>query len=274
MPAMVRWPGTIPAGQVTEQPAITMDWTATILAVTGTAARSRVSAGRRRPDAGVHREARALRSVAASGAPSRCDARASADEVSPGRWGRAFVRSHVDPGEKNDLRARHPDTFADIRNSSWPERPDAAEAEGLADLLEAVDDAMVVRRGCGALPGRTKGSSPAPACARRSVRRPRRRQRGCRAQMPTSLAIRPVASRILLPPVCVSKPVQRRRESPADEQRNSQRGASTAPDEKIPEALPPRAATARTRPARPRTPRPPGRLKAGSPLPRCSPGAP
>ena len=38
VPAIVRWPGTIPAGQVTAQAAITMDWTATILAATGTAA--------------------------------------------------------------------------------------------------------------------------------------------------------------------------------------------------------------------------------------------
>ena len=38
VPAIVRWPGVIPAGRVTEQAAITMDWTATILAVTGTAA--------------------------------------------------------------------------------------------------------------------------------------------------------------------------------------------------------------------------------------------
>ena len=37
VPAIARWPGTIPAGQVTDQAAITMDWTATILAVTGTA---------------------------------------------------------------------------------------------------------------------------------------------------------------------------------------------------------------------------------------------
>ena len=37
VPAIVRWTGKIPAGQVTEQAAITMDWTATILAVTGTA---------------------------------------------------------------------------------------------------------------------------------------------------------------------------------------------------------------------------------------------
>jgi arylsulfatase A-like enzyme len=33
VPAIVRWPGVIPAGRVTEQAAITMDWTATILAV-------------------------------------------------------------------------------------------------------------------------------------------------------------------------------------------------------------------------------------------------
>lgn len=37
VPAIVRWPGVIPAGRVTDQAAITMDWTATILAVTGTA---------------------------------------------------------------------------------------------------------------------------------------------------------------------------------------------------------------------------------------------
>jgi arylsulfatase A-like enzyme len=38
VPALVRWPGVIPAGRVTDQAAITMDWTATILAVTDTAA--------------------------------------------------------------------------------------------------------------------------------------------------------------------------------------------------------------------------------------------
>ena len=35
VPAIVRWPGTIPANRVTSQTAITMDWTATILAVAG-----------------------------------------------------------------------------------------------------------------------------------------------------------------------------------------------------------------------------------------------
>lgn len=32
-PAFVRWPGKIPAGQVTNQPAISMDWTVTILSI-------------------------------------------------------------------------------------------------------------------------------------------------------------------------------------------------------------------------------------------------
>ena len=32
VPAIVRWPGVVAAGRITQQPAITMDWTATILA--------------------------------------------------------------------------------------------------------------------------------------------------------------------------------------------------------------------------------------------------
>ncbi|MFS8087157.1 MAG: sulfatase-like hydrolase/transferase [Acidobacteriota bacterium] len=36
VPAIVRWAGVIPTGRTTEQAATTMDWTATILAVTGT----------------------------------------------------------------------------------------------------------------------------------------------------------------------------------------------------------------------------------------------
>ena len=36
VPAIVRWPGVVPANRVTHQMAITMDWTATILAAAGT----------------------------------------------------------------------------------------------------------------------------------------------------------------------------------------------------------------------------------------------
>ncbi|HEX8146630.1 MAG TPA: sulfatase-like hydrolase/transferase [Pyrinomonadaceae bacterium] len=35
VPALVRWPGVVPAGRTTEQVAVTMDWTATILAAAG-----------------------------------------------------------------------------------------------------------------------------------------------------------------------------------------------------------------------------------------------
>ena len=37
VPAIVRWPGVVPANQVMDQPVTTMDWTATILAVAGAA---------------------------------------------------------------------------------------------------------------------------------------------------------------------------------------------------------------------------------------------
>lgn len=37
VPAIARWPGTIPGGQVTGQVAVTMDWTATLLAAAGAA---------------------------------------------------------------------------------------------------------------------------------------------------------------------------------------------------------------------------------------------
>ena len=38
VPAIARWPGVIPAGRTTHQPVATIDWTATILALTGTKA--------------------------------------------------------------------------------------------------------------------------------------------------------------------------------------------------------------------------------------------
>src|SRR5262249_15020978 len=41
VPAIVRWPGVVPANAVTDQPVITMDWTATILGAAGAAADSK-----------------------------------------------------------------------------------------------------------------------------------------------------------------------------------------------------------------------------------------
>ncbi len=49
VPAIVRWPGVVPPNGVTDQAAITMDWTATILAAAGARADPGVSARRREP---------------------------------------------------------------------------------------------------------------------------------------------------------------------------------------------------------------------------------
>jgi arylsulfatase A-like enzyme len=38
VPAIARWPGVVPAGRTTDQPAITMDWTATLMALAGATA--------------------------------------------------------------------------------------------------------------------------------------------------------------------------------------------------------------------------------------------
>jgi arylsulfatase A-like enzyme len=111
VPAMVRWPGTIPPAQVSQQAAITMDWTATILAVTGTAPDPAypidgddlmpVCTGQR----GVYDRSLFWRTV-------------KQDAARIGNWKylqdkgqeRLFDVS-LDPGEKNDLRVRHPDVF-------------------------------------------------------------------------------------------------------------------------------------------------------------------
>ncbi len=117
VPALVRWPGTIPAGRVTEQAATTMDWTATILAATGTA-----------PDPAFPLDGVDLLPVCTGArAPFdrtlfwRTDARQAARQ---GRWKylkdgnaeRLFDLS-IDPGEKNDLRPTHGDVFEKLRTA-------------------------------------------------------------------------------------------------------------------------------------------------------------
>jgi arylsulfatase A-like enzyme len=115
VPAIVRWPGTIPAGRISDQPVITMDWTATILAATGTAADPAspldgedvmpVCKGTRQP------YERTL--------CWRTRARAAARV---GNWkylnesGTEYLFNlSLDPGEKNDLRGSHDEMFKRIR---------------------------------------------------------------------------------------------------------------------------------------------------------------
>jgi arylsulfatase A-like enzyme len=115
VPAIVRWPGTIPAGRISAQPIITMDWTATILAATGTA-----------PDPASQLDGEDVMPVCKGTRPPyertlcwRTQARAAARV---GNWkylndsGNEYLFDlSLDPGEKNDLRGSHGDMFTRIR---------------------------------------------------------------------------------------------------------------------------------------------------------------
>src|SRR5262245_43234361 len=115
VPAIVRWPGVIPAGQVTEQAAITMDWTATILAATGTM-----------PDPEYLLDGEDLLPVCTGKRPAYDRALfwrvAKFDAARIGRWKylKESGREHlfdltIDPGEKVDLRESQVETFERVR---------------------------------------------------------------------------------------------------------------------------------------------------------------
>ena len=120
VPAIVRWPGVVPAGAVTEQAAITMDWTATILAAAGAQADARELDGENLlPVLSGDREAydRALFWRTRTRAAARI-----------GRW--KYVpegtEDHlydlgVDLGEKTDLKMRETAQFAELkqRYAAW-----------------------------------------------------------------------------------------------------------------------------------------------------------
>ena len=115
VPAIVRWLGVVPGGRVTDQAAMTMDWTATILGVTGTAADPAfpldgenlmpVCTGQRAPyDRTLFWRVRGF------------------DAARIGAWkylkddsGEHLFDLANDPGEKSDLRATRPDRFDAIR---------------------------------------------------------------------------------------------------------------------------------------------------------------
>ena len=121
VPAIVRWPGVVPAGRSTDQAAITMDWTATLLGVADTKA-----------DPAHRLDGENLLTVC-TGAREPFDRTlfwrtSSADAARQGKWKylkdsgteRLFDLS-VDPGEKTDLKAKHPDVFDEIRKqyAAW-----------------------------------------------------------------------------------------------------------------------------------------------------------
>jgi len=124
VPAIVRWPGVVPAGRSTDQPATTMDWTATLLA-----------AGGATPDPAYPLDGEDVLPVC-TGAKGPYDRTLfwrtiERDAVRSGRWKYLKEEGHehlfdlaVDPGEKTDLRSAHPDTFQQLKREfdAWNAR--------------------------------------------------------------------------------------------------------------------------------------------------------
>jgi arylsulfatase A-like enzyme len=121
VPAIVRWPGTVQAGAVSDQAAITMDWTATILAAAGVPADSTqpldganllpVLRGEREPfDRALFWRTR-----------TRAAARIGRFKYLQEGDAEQLYDLGVDPGEKNDVQGRERAVFADAkrRYSEW-----------------------------------------------------------------------------------------------------------------------------------------------------------
>jgi len=121
VPAIVRWPGIVPAGAVTEQAAITMDWTATILAAGG----AQIEAAQPLDGESLLPVLRGERGAYDRALFWRTRTRAAARI---GRW--KYVQEGdaehlydlgVDLGEKTDLKGRETAAFAEAkrRYSGW-----------------------------------------------------------------------------------------------------------------------------------------------------------
>jgi arylsulfatase A-like enzyme len=119
VPCLVRWPGRLPAGTTSADPTITMDLTATILAVAGARApRGRALDGHDLLP--VLRRERPPRTRPLCWRIVRPDRPQWA--VRKGRWKylwdggfELLFDLDTDPGERRDLGARHPEVVADLR---------------------------------------------------------------------------------------------------------------------------------------------------------------
>jgi len=115
VPAIARWPGVTPANAVTDQAAITMDWTATFLAVAGAAQDPAFPLDGEpllaalRGERAVHERALFWR-TRASGA-----ARIGQWKYLRDARGEHLFDLAVDPGEKAELKARHADVLARLK---------------------------------------------------------------------------------------------------------------------------------------------------------------
>jgi arylsulfatase A-like enzyme len=124
VPAIARWLGTIPPGEATDQPVITMDWTATILAVTGTAS----STAYPLDGEDVMPVCTGIRPLYDRTFFWRTRTRAAARV---GNWkyldesGQEYLFDvSLDPGEKNDLRSAQAEVFEWVRGQylAWNAR--------------------------------------------------------------------------------------------------------------------------------------------------------
>lgn len=115
VPAIVRWPGSVPAGRTTDQTTISMDWTATLLAVGGAT-----------PDPGYPLDGLDLSSLC-RGKPAHFDrtlfwrtleedaARRGGWKYWRGEGEEALFDISRDPGEAADLAAYDPETLTALR---------------------------------------------------------------------------------------------------------------------------------------------------------------
>ena len=116
VPAIVRWPGVVPAGRSTAQAAITMDWTATILAAAQT-----------RPDANYPLDGDNLLPVS-KGERAASERKlfwrhGRQDAVRSGRWKylndgqkEYLFDLSIDQRERADFKEQHPDVFRRLRS--------------------------------------------------------------------------------------------------------------------------------------------------------------
>jgi arylsulfatase A-like enzyme len=123
-PAFARWPGVIPANSVTEQVAITMDWTATILAVAGA-----------KPDPAFPPDGVNLLDIITGKKKNfertfywRLFQSVKQKAIRHGKWkylqterGEFLFDLVSDPGEKKDLRSAHPAVFLQLKKkyAAW-----------------------------------------------------------------------------------------------------------------------------------------------------------
>lgn len=116
VPAIVRWPGVVPRGKTTDQAVITMDWTATILAVAGATAapnfpldgedlRPVLSGDRALYDRALFWRTR-TREAARIG---------NWKYVKEGAQDPHLYDLNVDPGEKTALEGARPEVFANVK---------------------------------------------------------------------------------------------------------------------------------------------------------------